>query len=883
MQKLQKPVTSKALRQSFIEFFAEKDHRFIPSAPVVPQDDPTLLFTNAGMNQFKSVLLGGENPLNLKRAANSQKCIRVSGKHNDLDVVGRDSYHHTFFEMLGNWSFGDYFKKEAIRWSWELLTDVWGLEKDRLWATVYETDDEAFELWKSETDIDHSHILRFGKKDNFWEMGDTGPCGPCTEIHYDFGPESDPRTGEPGYEAAVNLDGCERFIELWNNVFMQYERLEDGSLVNLPAQHVDTGMGFERILRVMQGVKSNYDTDVFQPLLARIAELTGVPYDAGEKGTPHRVIADHVRALSSSIADGATPGNEGRGYVLRRLLRRAARFARELGAKKPVICEVVPTLVEIMGEAFPELKARQTHIETVIRAEEERFGRTLDQGLDRFAKAAAAAQNGVIAGEEVFKLYDTYGFPVDLTEQMALERGMALDMEGYAAAMERQKEMARAGGKFLGIFNSLDGWTVLEEKTGFVFLGYESLEAEVNCLRFREHDDDCYVVTDRSPFYAESGGQIGDRGTLTGNGVVLAVEDTIRVNESVIHRCRVVEGVPTAANMKVLKAVVDGEARSRIRRNHSAVHLLQAALRKVVGEHVQQQGSWVGPDSFRFDFTQGKALTNAELKAVEDQVNAAIREAIAVDVKNMGLDEAKAAGAMALFSEKYGETVRVVKMGDVSMELCGGTHVENIGQIGLVRLTRDSSISAGVRRLEGSAGASALELLVSQAEAATQVAESFKCSETEIPARVNDLASRLKAAEKEIEALKITALSAKVPALLAGGQNLSKGLAVAVDVSKDVEDAAGFQRLADAVEKGMGNGKAVLLAASLEGKVTLLALVSQDLVKVSPAGALVQAAAVAVDGKGGGKPNRAQAGGKDVEKIPAALEAFLEAAKAKLA
>jgi len=883
MQKLTKPVTSKALRQSFIDFFAERGHRFIPSSPVVPQDDPTLLFTNAGMNQFKSILLGGENPLGLKRAANSQKCIRVSGKHNDLDVVGRDSYHHTFFEMLGNWSFGDYFKKDAIRWSWELLTEVWGLEKSRLWATVYQDDNEAFDIWTKETDIDPTHVLRFGKKENFWEMGDTGPCGPCSEIHYDFGPESDPRTGEPGYVAGVNLDGCERFIELWNNVFMQYERLEDGSLVNLPAQHVDTGMGFERVLRVLQGAKSNYDTDVFQPLLAKVAELTGVPYDAGEKGTPHRVIADHVRALSASIADGATPGNDGRGYVLRRLLRRAARFARELGAKKPVICEVVPTLVEIMGEAFPELAARQSHIETVIRSEEERFGRTLDQGLERFRKAAEAAQDCVIEGEKVFELYDTYGFPVDLTEQMALERGLTLDMPGYEKAMAAQRERARAGGKFLGIFNSLDGWTVLEEKTGFVFLGYDVLEAEVRALRFREYEDDCYVVTDRSPFYAESGGQIGDRGTLRGQGVLLAVEDTVKVNESVVHRCKVLEGVPTATNMAVLEAKVDAVARERIRRNHSAVHLLQAALRHVLGEHVHQQGSWVGPDSFRFDFTQERGLSHAELRQVEDLVNESIRAAVPVETRLMKLDEAKAAGAMALFSEKYGDTVRVVEMGEVSKELCGGTHVTNTGMIGLVRLTHDSSVSAGVRRLEGHAGAGAFELLSTQADAASQVAETFKCSESEIPARVSDLQARLKAAEKEIEGLKVAALAAKVPALLARGQDVSGTLVAACDVSADVSDAAAFQRLGDAVEMDIGSGKVVLLAAALDGKVTLLALVSQDLCKKAPAGSLVQAAALAVDGRGGGKSSRAQAGGKDATKIPQALEAFVAAVKAKLA
>jgi alanyl-tRNA synthetase len=879
--KLQKPVTSQVLRQSFIDFFVGKGHRFVPSSPVVPHDDPTLLFANAGMNQFKAILLGGDNPTGLKRAVNSQKCIRVSGKHNDLDVVGRDSYHHTFFEMLGNWSFGDYFKKDAIQWSWELLTEVWGLEKDRLWATVYEEDEEALELWKTVTDIDHSRILKAGKKDNFWEMGDVGPCGPCSEIHYDFGAESDPRTGEPGYVAGVNVDGCERFIEIWNNVFMQYERLEDGTLRDLPAQHVDTGMGFERVLRVMQGVKSNYDTDVFQPLLVKVAELTGVPYDRGEKGTAHRVIADHVRTLSFSIADGATPSNEGRGYVLRRLLRRAARFARELGAKKPVIADVVPTLVGIMGDAFPELKARQAHIATVIRSEEERFGRTLDQGLDRFRKASQAASNGVISGEDVFKLYDTYGFPVDLTEQMALERGLSIDQAGYEKAMEEQKERARAGGKFSSIFNSQDGWTIVREGNP-VFVGYDDLETDSGVLRYREHEDDWWIVLDRTPFYAESGGQIGDQGRLSGEGVTFSVEDVQKVNDIIVHRARIVDGFPSDASMRTLRASVDPERRSATRRNHSSVHLLHAALRQVLGDHVQQQGSWVGPDGFRFDFVHTAPMAESEISAVEDIVNRRIQEDLPIRCDVLPIDEAKASGATALFGEKYGDTVRVLTMGDFSKEFCGGTHAGSTGQIGLLRIVRESSISAGVRRIEGVAGFPAFALLRRQATSANRLAQTLKCDETEIGQKVSDLGSRLRSAEKEIEALKVQALAGKVPELLAKGVPVGKASVVALDIGTLAQDPETFSRFVDAIEGQLGNGRIALLAAGFEDKVTLVALVSQDLAKTCPAGPFVQAAAAAVDGKGGGKPNRAQAGGKDPSRIPAAIEAFSAAVKAKL-
>jgi alanyl-tRNA synthetase len=534
-------LTGKQIRQGFIDFFASKGHIFVPSAPVVPHDDPTLLFTNAGMNQFKSALLG-DNREGYKRVANSQKCIRVSGKHNDLDEVGRDTYHHTFFEMLGNWSFGDYYKKDAIRWSWELLTEVWKLPKERLFVTVYKNDDEAENLWKSETDIAHERIMRFGEKSNFWEMGDVGPCGPCSEIHFDMG---DPATQAATYADLVEgVNGTNaRYIELWNNVFMQSERLSTGELKPLKNQNVDTGMGFERIVSVIQGSGSNYETDVFQPIISRIAELTGVAYSKGPEGTPHRVIADHVRALSFAIADGATPGNEGRGYVLRRILRRGSRFARNLGQRESFIWKLVQTLADTMGEAYPELVQRRAYIEQVIRAEEERFMRTLDQGLDRFSKIAQdvkAKKETVIGGADVFTLYDTYGFPTDLTRVLAEEQGLSIDEAGYAKYMDEQRERARGAAKFDGSLGSDEGWTLLSPSLDTEFIGYTTLVSDVNVRRYREVGDQVLVVLDKTPFYAEAGGQVGDTGTLTGKEgpagaplVQLRVLDTVKMFDMV--------------------------------------------------------------------------------------------------------------------------------------------------------------------------------------------------------------------------------------------------------------------------------------------------------------------------------------------------------------
>ncbi|HLP42904.1 MAG TPA: alanine--tRNA ligase, partial [Fibrobacteria bacterium] len=684
-------LTGNQIRQGFIDFFKSKGHVFVPSAPVVPQDDPTLLFTNAGMNQFKSALLG-DNREGWKRVANSQKCIRVSGKHNDLDEVGRDTYHHTFFEMLGNWSFGDYYKKEAIAWSWELLTEVWKLPKDRLFATVYQDDEESIEIWRSVTDIPHDRIMKFGAKSNFWEMGDVGPCGPCTEIHFDMG---DAATREATFKDPIEgVNGTNaRYIEVWNNVFMQSERLQSGELKPLKSQNVDTGMGFERICSIIQGSGSNYETDVFGPIIAKIAEISGVPYSKGPEGTPHRVIADHLRALSFAIADGATPGNEGRGYVLRRILRRASRFARtNLGQKESFIWKLVATLGEVMGGAFPEVVQRRGYIEQVIRAEEERFMRTLDQGLDRFGKIAQelkAKKSTVVGGAEVFTLYDTYGFPTDLTRVLAEEQGLTIDEAGYAKHMDEQRERARSAAKFDGSFASDEGWTLLSPSLETKFIGYETLEAEVGVLRFREVGDQVLLVLDQTPFYAEAGGQVGDSGLLLGpvapNGArtELKVVDTIKVFDMVVHKAELVNGLLTAENVKRMEAKVDAEKRFRIVRNHSATHLLHAALRQVLGEHVQQQGSRVAPEGLRFDFTHFQGLTPDQTREVERLVNVEIEKNHDIAKSVHAIEEAKQMGAMALFGEKYGDKVRVIRMGPFSMELCGGTHAEATGDIGL--------------------------------------------------------------------------------------------------------------------------------------------------------------------------------------------------------
>ncbi len=859
-------LTGDQIRQGFIDFFKSKGHVYVPSAPVVPHDDPTLLFTNAGMNQFKSALLG-ENREGWKRVANSQKCIRVSGKHNDLDEVGRDTYHHTLFEMLGNWSFGDYYKKEAISWAWELLTEAWKLPKDRLFVTVYKTDDEAIEIWKSETDIDPARVLRFGDKENFWEMGEIGPCGPCSEIHFDMGDEAtrdatfaDPILGVNGQNA--------RYIEIWNLVFMQFERIAGGELKPLKHKNVDTGMGFERVCSIIQGSGNNYETDVFGPIINGIAELSGTEYSNGVEGTSHRVIADHIRALSFAIADGATPGNEGRGYVLRRILRRASRFARNLGRKEPFLYRIVPVLAQHMGGAYPELRARQDYIAQVIRSEEERFGKTLDLGLDRFAKVAKQTKEKnltAIDGVEVFTLYDTYGFPSDLTRLLAEEQGLSIDEAGYQKHMEEQRERARGAAKFEAAIAGDEGWTILSEGLDTEFVGYETLESGMPILRYREEGDTVLLVSAKTPFYAESGGQVGDIGLIQGQGVTLRVLDTVKIFDMVLHKCALVHGLLTRESLQKVVGTVDGEARAAAMRNHSATHLLHSALRQVLGDHVQQQGSRVGPEGLRFDFTHFQSVTPDEVRTVELIVNRKIQENLSVSHSVHGIDEAKNMGAMALFGEKYGDRVRVIRMGDFSLELCGGTHAIATGQIGFFKVTSESSIAAGVRRIEAMTGEGALELVNKRFELLSEIGSALKAKPGDEPQKVAELAQRLRAAEKELSELRQQQASQQAQVIVREKSKTAGGISYVVSKLDAGLDKDSQQAFIDALSVQLQDGVGVFTAVSGDS-LSIYAVAGKSVHNKVKAGDLIKELAPIAEAKGGGRPDRAQAGSKAVHK-----------------
>ncbi len=860
-------LSGQEIRRTFIDFFRGKGHQFVPSSPVVPQDDPTLLFINAGMNQFKAALLG-ENKEGWKRVANSQKCIRVSGKHNDLDAVGRDTYHHTLFEMLGNWSFGDYYKQEAIAWAWELLTEVWKLPKDRLFITVHHTDDESAEIWRKVADIPASHIMPFGDASNFWEMGDVGPCGPCSEIHFDMGDLETQAATFADPEAGVNGTNS-RYIEIWNLVFMQFERLSDSSLKPLRFKNVDTGMGFERIAAVIQGKTSNYDTDVFSPLIGKIAELSGRPYDGGPVGMPHRVIADHVRALAFAIADGASPSNEGRGYVLRRILRRASRYAKELGQGEPFIHRLVPVLADVMQDAFPEVGQRRDFIAQVIRAEEERFMKTLDQGLNRFHKAAReikAKQGKQIPGEEIFTLYDTFGFPVDLTQVLAEEENLTLDMAGYEKHMEQQRERARSATRFDGSLSADEGWTVLSPGILTEFVGYESLSSEAEVLRFREDKGEALLVLDKSPFYAEAGGQVGDTGVVKGKNIELAVEDTFKVLDMTVHKCKVVRGELKPENLTGLTAQVNAQARSATIRNHSATHLLHAALRQVLGEHVQQQGSRVSPESLRFDFTHFQAITPEEMIRIEDLVNDRIQENLAVTKALHNLEEAKELGAMALFGEKYGDRVRVISMGGFSMELCGGTHAEATGQLGLFKIISEGSIASGVRRIEAVTGSIAVAMVREQMHKLSEIGRALKAKPGEELEKLGELSERVKQLEKEAGKWRqIQARQAAETLLAEKGRQVGDLTILVASLDKTACPKEMHSDLLDALAPSLQKGIAILTYAD-NGNLSIMALSGKEAQSRAKAGDIVKELAVHADGKGGGRPDRAQAGSKFPEK-----------------
>jgi len=864
-------MTYQEIRRQFIDFFKNKQHTFVPSSAVVPLDDPTLLFTNAGMNQFKDIFLD-KGKRDYSRAVNSQKCIRVSGKHNDLEEVGRDTYHHTFFEMLGNWSFGDYYKKEAITWAWELLTDVWKLPKDKLYASVYTTDDEAAELWANETDVKKEHILRFGDKDNFWEMGTTGPCGPCSEIHIDMGAGHCDKKGED-HVCGVNGD-CGRYIELWNLVFIQYFRDDQDELHPLPQKHVDTGAGFERIVAVLQNKKSNYDTDVFMPLLHEIARVVGQNYETSDEQMSFRVIADHVRMLTFSIADGGLPSNEGRGYVMRRILRRAARYGRKLDVQEPFIYKLVAKVTELMGDAYPELNQRAEHVAAVIQKEEEHFNRTLDRGLDIFEKIKTDLNNHsktVIPGNQVFKLYDTYGFPMDLTRVLAEENGLTVDEKGFEGEMESQRERARANSRFGTQNESEQNWITLQEGADSKFVGYTDLTVKTRIMRYQQNEEQIRLVLETTPFYAESGGQVGDRGRIIGDGFDLKVVDTQKDRDAFVHICEATSAF-TADSNEVTAEVSESRRRDTIK-NHTATHLLHSALRQVVGTHVQQAGSLVDPDRLRFDFNHFEKISAPDILKIEKIVNDQIQRNTALEINQEKFADAQKIGAMALFGEKYGDVVRTIKIADFSHELCGGTHVKQTGEIGACIITSESGIASGVRRIEAITGPQAVNYF-QQARANRQSLSAILNSpEQEINEKVNQLLTGKKDLEKQLSRAQTAHMQAGVSGIIESAETIQNIQVIIKSFSGAAIDQ--LKDMADEIRQ-KGNNLVGLLCTENEGKLGFVCLVTDDLVnsKKFSAGNLIREVAKIAGGGGGGRPHLATAGGKDISKKQAAMDHF---------
>ncbi len=897
--------TSAEVRQSFIDFFVARGHTVVPSSSLVPLDDPTLLFTNAGMNQFKDVFLGiGKR--DYTRAVNSQKCMRVSGKHNDLEDVGRDGFHHTFFEMLGNWSFGDYYKKEAIAWAWELLTKEWGLPKERLWATVFKdelgvlgTDEEAAGFWLSETDIDPQHVLYFGRADNFWEMADTGPCGPCSEIHYDRGHCS--RAGEEGHVCRVNGD-CDRFTEIWNLVFIQYDRDEDGVLHPLPAKHVDTGMGFERVVAILQGVDSNYETDLFVPIMRRVQELTGhTDAQVQDNIVAYRVIADHIRAVTFLIGDGVLPGNEGRNYVLRMILRRAARFGRKIGFTRPFLAEVAPTVIEIMGPHFPELSNRRQFILTTITQEEERFLRTLDLGLAKLEEVLSelkAEGKQTLSGDVAFKLYDTFGLPLEITRDVALERNLGVDEAGYQAALEEQRRRARREAitelpdeETLKRYNQL-----LEELQQRGLIGaegvahdpYSDTEIETTVAAILCHGkavksarerEEVEVILPATCFYVESGGQVSDTGFIISLAPEheeplweIEVKDVRRpVPGLIVHLGVVRSGRPHVGDR--VWAIVDYPRRMDIARNHTATHLLHSELRYILGEHVQQAGSLVTPDRLRFDFTHPAMLTEEELELVTRSVNDAILANYPVEVSEEKYRQAIAEGVIALFGEKYGEVVRVVRIGwpdePFSQELCGGTHLDETGEIGLFHIVSEEGVGAGVRRIEAVTGRGAVELVERQLGTLKRAAAYLGVTPDQVDRKVLTLLEDLQTARKEIARLQERLARREFESLLGQVESVAGTSLLRARVSAPSADV--LREMTDWFRDRL-KSCVVVLGTVVNERPVLVAAVTPDLVERGvDAARLVQGVARFVGGGGGGKPTLAQAGGRDAGRLDEAL------------
>ncbi|EAW4990679.1 alanine--tRNA ligase [Salmonella enterica] len=868
------------IRQAFLDFFHSKGHQVVASSSLVPNNDPTLLFTNAGMNQFKDVFLGLDKR-NYSRATTSQRCVRAGGKHNDLENVGYTARHHTFFEMLGNFSFGDYFKHDAIQFAWELLTgENWfALPKERLWVTVYETDDEAYEIWEKEVGIPRERIIRIGDNkgapyasDNFWQMGDTGPCGPCTEIFYDHGDHI--WGGPPG---SPEEDG-DRYIEIWNIVFMQFNRQADGTMEPLPKPSVDTGMGLERIAAVLQHVNSNYDIDLFRTLIEAVAKVTGAT-DLGNKSL--RVIADHIRACAFLVADGVLPSNENRGYVLRRIIRRAVRHGNMLGAKETFFYKLVGPLIEVMGSAGEELKRQQAQVEQVLKTEEEQFARTLERGLALLDEELAKLQGDTLDGETAFRLYDTYGFPVDLTADVCRERNIKVDEAGFEAAMEEQRRRAREASGFGADYNAM-----IRVDSASEFKGYDHLElngkvtalfVDGKAVEAINAGQEAVVVLDQTPFYAESGGQVGDKGELKGAGFTFAVDDTQKYGQAIGHI-----GKLSAGALKVGDAVqadVDEARRARIRLNHSATHLMHAALRQVLGTHVAQKGSLVSDKVLRFDFSHNEAMKPSEIRQVEDLVNAQIRRNLPIETNIMDLDAAKAKGAMALFGEKYDERVRVLSMGDFSTELCGGTHASRTGDIGLFRIISESGTAAGIRRIEAVTGEGAMATVHAQSDRLNDIAHLLKGDSQNLGDKVRAVLERTRQLEKELQQLKDQAAAQESANLSSKAVDLN-GVKLLVSELAGIEPKM-LRTMVDDLKNQLGS-TVIVLATVVEGKVSLIAGVSKDVTDRVKAGELIGMVAQQVGGKGGGRPDMAQAGGTDAAALPAALASVQGWVSAKL-
>jgi alanyl-tRNA synthetase len=857
------------IRQAFLDFYHSKGHQIVESSSLVPNNDPTLLFTNAGMNQFKDVFLGIDKR-NYSRATTSQRCVRAGGKHNDLENVGYTARHHTFFEMLGNFSFGDYFKHDAIQFAWELLTgENWfNLPKEKLWVTVYETDDEAFNIWADEVGVPRERIIRIGDNkgapfasDNFWQMGDTGPCGPCTEIFYDHGDHI--WGGPPG---SAEEDG-DRYIEIWNIVFMQFNRQSDGTMLPLPKPSVDTGMGLERIAAVLQHVNSNYDIDLFRTLIAETAKVTGAT-DLSSKSL--RVIADHIRSCAFLVSDGVLPSNEGRGYVLRRIIRRAVRHGNMVGAKETFFYKLVAPLIDVMGSAADELKRQQSMVEQVLKTEEEQFARTLERGLALLDDELSKLTGDTLDGDTAFRLYDTYGFPLDLTADVCRERNLKVDEIGFERAMEEQRRRARESSGFGADYNSM-----IRVDGASKFSGYEHNQqrSSVTAL-FRDGQavdvlnagEEGVVILNETPFYAESGGQVGDKGELTAQGVSFVVTDTQKYGQAIGHQGKVAQG-----SLKVgdsVEATIDEARRSRIRLNHSATHLLHAALRQVLGDHVSQKGSLVSDRNLRFDFSHFEAMKPEQIRQVEDIVNAQVRRNLPIETNIMDLDEAKAKGAMALFGEKYDESVRVLSMGDFSTELCGGTHARQTGDIGLFRITSEAGTAAGVRRIEAVTGEGAIAVMHQDADALREAAALVKSDAHSVADKIRAVMDKTRQLEKELQQLKDQQAAQESASLSSKAVDV-KGVKLLVSHLDNVE-AKMLRTMVDELKNQLGSG-VVVLATTAEGKVSLVAGVTKDLTGKVKAGELIGMVAQQVGGKGGGRPDMAMAGGSDAAALPQAL------------